>query len=85
MDLDQRTQPISSFSWPCEPTDTNLHPRPNITVFLLGDEVVLGFEIGFEGVDVLALVLLDISGHSLQDVIRGGRAAARAALWAAGF
>lgn len=56
-----------------------------ITVFLLGDEVVLGFDVGLEGVEVLALVLLDVRGHPLQDVVRRGRAAARAALRAAGL
>lgn len=65
----------------------NTHDNPNkdITVFLLGDEVVLCFDAGLEGVDVLALVFFDICGYSLQDVIRGGRATACAALRAAGL
>lgn len=42
----------------------------DITVFLLGDEVVLGLDAGLKGVEVLSLVLLDICCHSLQDVIR---------------
>lgn len=41
----------------------------DITVFLLGNEVVLGFDAGLEGVEVLAFVLLDVGGHSLQDVV----------------
>ena len=57
----------------------------DITVFLLGDEVVLGFDVCLEGVEVLALVLLDICGYSLQDVVWGGRAAPCAALGAAGL
>lgn len=50
------------------------------TVFLLCDQVVLGFDIGLEGVDIFPLVLLDVGGHPLQDVVRRGRAAPRAAL-----
>lgn len=45
------------------------HSDWNITIFLLGDEVVLGFDAGLEGVNVLALVLLHVCGYSLQDVI----------------
>lgn len=55
------------------------------TVLLLSDEVVLGFDAGLEGVEVLALVLLHVGGDALQDVVGGGGAAARAALGAAGL
>lgn len=55
------------------------------TVFLLGDEVVLGFDAGLEGVEVLPLVLLHVRRRSLQDVVGGGGPAARAALGAAGL
>lgn len=41
----------------------------DITVFLLGDEVVLGFDVGLECVEVFAFILLDICCDSLQDVI----------------
>lgn len=57
----------------------------DLTVFLLGDEVVLGFDAGLEGVQVLPLVLLDVCSYSLQDVVWGGGAAACAALRAAGL
>jgi len=60
-------------------------PDQGFTVFLLGDEVLLGFDAGLEGVQVLSLVLLDIRRHSLQDVVGGRRPAARAALGAAGL
>lgn len=55
------------------------------TVFLLGDEVVLGFDAGLEGVEVLPHVLLHVCRRSLQDVVGGGGTAARAALGAAGL
>lgn len=55
------------------------------TVFLLGDEVVLGFDAGLEGVEVLPHVLLHVCRRSLQDVVGGGGTAARAALRAAGL
>lgn len=60
-------------------------PGGDITIFLLGDEVVLGFDAGLKGVDVLAFVLLHVRGHSLQDVVGGGRTATCAALGAAGL
>lgn len=45
----------------------NTHDNHNkdITVFLLGDEVVLCFDVGLEGVDVLAFIFFDICGYSL--------------------
>lgn len=61
------------------------HFDQDITVFLLEDEVVLGFDAGLKGVEVLTFILLDICGYSLQDVIRWGWTAACAALWAAGL
>jgi len=48
---------------------TFLKAERDITVFLLGNEVVLGFDAGLEGVEVLAFVLLDVCGDSLQDVV----------------
>lgn len=45
------------------------HFDQDITVFLLGDEIVLGFDAGLKGVEVLAFILLDVCGYSLQDVI----------------
>ena len=59
--------------------------RGALTVLLLGDEVVLGFDVVLERVEVLPLVLLDVGRHALQDVVGRGRAAARAALRAAGL
>lgn len=55
------------------------------TVFLLGDEVVLCFDAGLEGVEVLPLVLLHVCRRSLQDVVGRWGTAARAALRAAGL
>lgn len=55
------------------------------TVFLLGDEVVLCFDAGLEGVEVLPLVLFHVGRRSLQDVVGRGGTAARAALRAAGL
>lgn len=55
------------------------------TVFLLGDEVVLCFDAGLEGVEVLPLVLLHVCRRSLQDVVGRGGTAACAALRAAGL
>lgn len=43
--------------------------QQDITVFLLGDEVVLGFDVGLKGVEVLAFILFDIGSYSLEDVI----------------
>lgn len=63
----------------------NNNSNQNITVFLLGDEVVLGFDAGLKGVEVLAFILLHVGRYSLQDVVRRGRTAARAALGAAGL
>lgn len=83
-DYRSHTGERGSFSWPCTPTHVTM-PTRTPTVFLLGDEVVLGFDAGLEGVEVLALVLLDVGGYSLQDVVGRGRAAARAALRAAGL
>lgn len=39
------------------------------TFFFLSNEVVLGLDVGFKGVQVLPLVLLHVSCHALQDVI----------------
>lgn len=55
------------------------------TIFLLGDEVVLCFDAGLEGVEVLPLVLLHVCRRPLQDVVGRGGTAARAALRAAGL
>lgn len=64
---------------------TNAGAGAGRTVFLLGDEVVLGFDAGLEGVEVLPLVLLHVCRRSLQDVVGRGGTAARAALGAAGL
>lgn len=50
-------------------TNKSDFPDQDITVFLLGDEVVLGFDVCLEGVEVLAFVLLHICSYSLQDVV----------------
>ena len=55
------------------------------TIFLLFDEVVLSLDVFFKGVHVFPLVLFDVGRHALQDVVRRGRAAALAALRAAGL
>lgn len=57
----------------------------DVTVFLLGDEVVLCFDAGLKGVQVLPLVLLHVRRRPLQDVVGRGGTAARAALGAAGL
>lgn len=58
----------------------------SLTVILLdGHQIMLGFDGGLKRVDVLALILLDIGSHALQDVIRRRGAGAGAALWAAGL
>lgn len=64
---------------------TNTAEGAGRTVFLLGDEVVLCFDAGLEGVEVLPLVLLHVCRRSLQDVVGRGGTAARAALRAAGL
>lgn len=75
-----------SFSWPCTLTDGHTYPVEwGLTVFLLGDEVVLGLDAGLEGVQILPFVLLDVGCHPLQDVVGRWRAAASAALGAAGL
>lgn len=72
-------------------TDRNVHAcsdrvaGADVTVFLLGDEVVLCFDAGLEGVQVLPLVLLHVCRRPLQDVVGGGGTATRAALRAAGL
>lgn len=60
-------------------------PPPPLTIFLLSDEVVLGFDVGLKGVEVLALVFLHVGGHTLQDVVGRRGAAAGAALGTAGL
>lgn len=44
--------------------------KQELAIFLLSDEVVLGFDAGLEGVDILAFVLLYVCSYSLQYVIR---------------
>lgn len=45
------------------------HLHWGFTIFLLGDEVVLGFDAGLKRVEILPFVLLDVGGDALQDVV----------------
>ena len=58
----------------------------SLTIILFnGHQIMLGFDRGLKGVDVLSLVLLNVSSHALQDVVRRRGAGAGAALGAAGL
>lgn len=58
----------------------------SLTVILFnGHQIMLGFDRGLKGVHVLSLVLLDVGGHALQDIVRRRGAGAGAALGAAGL
>lgn len=64
---------------------TNAAVGAGRTILLLGDEVVLCFDAGLEGVEVLPLVLLHVCRCPLQDVVGRGGTAAGAALRAVGL